>query len=800
MSQGRVDPLRADHARPDPSFGVAVRQSASRPDVRLAGPAVCAWAGAFLATSGQPAGLALLAVCGLLAAAVVVAARRGGWAAAACVLGLVAGLGMGGLRWAGLRVDQVDQLARAGAAARVMLVVTGDPAPHAGRTQGSQRRGADLIAVPARMVTLTAGGRLVRMRVPVLVLAVQPDSLDRWRRLLPGQRLAARVVLRPAEPGEPLAAVALARSPPYLLGRPPLVQRAAGHLRAGLRQAVVSLPAGPRGLLPGLVVGDTSRMPPQLVDDFRTAGLTHLVAVSGANVAIVVGFVLLVARWLGTRGRWLPLLGALATAGFVVLARPQPSVLRAAVMGGVALLALATGRRRTSLAALAAAVLLLVLVDPWLARSYGFVLSTLATAALIVLAPGWTTALRDRGLPTAIAAAVAVPLAAQAVCGPVVAMIAGQVSLVAVLANLLAAPAVAPATVLGVLATVVSVVSSRLASLIADAAALPAWWIVTVAERSATAPMASIGWSTSVESAVVLAVLTVALSAAVRRLSRRPRLALACVVLVVVGLVVTASSPGWPPRGWLLVACDVGQGDGLVLSAGAAGAVVVDAGPDPRLMDRCLRRLRVHAIAVVVLSHFHADHVEGLPGVLHGRRVGEIVVSPYGEPAAERDRVLAWASAAHVPVRVVTVRERVTVGPLAWRVLWPRRVIEGEGSAPNNASIVMLVDTEGVRLLLCGDVEPPAQRALLSTWAAGPVDVLKVAHHGSAYQAPELLAAVRPRVAVISVGAQNDYGHPARRTLRALARIGAVVRRTDRDGTVAVVGPAARLRVVGGPG
>jgi competence protein ComEC len=105
-----------------------------------------------------------------------------------------------------------------------------------------------------------------------------------------------------------------------------------------------------------------------------------------------------------------------------------------------------------------------------------------------------------------------------------------------------------------------------------------------------------------------------------------------------------------------------------------------------------------------------------------------------------------------------------------------------------------------VRLLLCGDVEPPAQLALLTTWTAGTVDVLKVAHHGSAYQSPALLAAVRPRVAVISVGADNDYGHPAPRTLRTLRRLGALVRRTDRDGTVAVVGPAAALHVVDGPG
>jgi competence protein ComEC len=770
------------------------------PDVRLAGPALSAWLGAFVTTSGWLTGPGMLELVALVALVAGLASCRARWAVVAACLALLAGLAMGQLRWAGLHVDAVDRLARDGATARVTLVVTGDPATLAGRTQGSSRRGADLVSVPARLVSLTARGQLVRARLPMLVLAINADSVTAWRRLLPGQRVVARVVLRPAEPGEPLAAVALARSPPDLRGRPPLVQRGAGDLRAGLRRAVARLPAGPRGLLPGLVLGDTSRMPGDLVDDFRTAGLTHLVAVSGANVAIVVGFVLLSARWFGVRGRWLPVLGAVATAGFVVLARPQPSVLRAAVMGGVALLAMATGRRRSGLAALGAAVLLLVLVDPWLARSYGFVLSTLATGALVVLAPGWTVALRARGLPAGIAAAVAVPLAAQAVCGPVIAMLAGRVSLVAVLANLLAAPAVAPATVLGVLATMASVLSGHLACWIAAAGALPAWWIVVVAQHSAAAPMASLGWSTSVGAALLLAALTVAASAAVRRLARRPWLAGGAAVLLVVALAMAASTPGWPPRGWLLVVCDVGQGDGLVLSAGRAGVVVVDAGPDPRMMDNCLRRLGVHSVAMVVLSHFHADHVEGLPGVLRGRRVGEIVVGPYGEPAAERARVLSWAAAAQVPVRLVTVGEQVHLGPLRWQVLWPRRVIEGEGSTPNNASIVMLVHSDGVRLLLCGDIEPAAQRALLESWAAGPVDVLKVAHHGSAYQSPELLAALRPRVAVISVGADNDYGHPAPRTLRALHRLGALVRRTDRDGTVAVVGPAARLRVVRGPG
>jgi competence protein ComEC len=202
-------------------------------------------------------------------------------------------------------------------------------------------------------------------------------------------------------------------------------------------------------------------------------------------------------------------------------------------------------------------------------------------------------------------------------------------------------------------------------------------------------------------------------------------------------------------------------------------------------------------VPVVVLSHLHADHVEGLPGVLRGRQVGEVVIGPYGEPAAEHSRVLAWARSAQVPVRVADTGERMYVGPLSWQVLWPTRIIEGDGSAPNNASLVLLADDAGVRMLLTGDVEPPAQRALLARWGAGSVDVLKVAHHGSAYQSPELLPAVRPRVALISVGAQNDYGHPAPSTLRALQRWGVLVRRTDRDGTVAVVGPSGRLRVVG---
>ena len=788
MSDRRGDAADPDGMRP-----------AAPPDLRLVAPALAVWTGAFTGSGLRPdlPAWPTAAALGLVLAMAGWAWQRTRVTLALVLLCLLVGAAAGGLRVAGVHAGPVDEWAAAGAAATATVVVTADPV----RVQGGQ---ASVHAAQAHAVylvrvafrTVTARGSVLEGRLPGLVVA----EGRRWARLLPGQRARAEGTLRAARPGQPVTAVLSVRGPPELLGRPPVVQRAAGDLRAGLRDAVSGLPAAERGLVPGLVVGDTSRMPPDLEDDFRTAGLTHLTAVSGANLVIVVGFVLHVGRWLGVRGRWLPVLGALALVGFVVLARPQPSVLRAAAMGLVGLAALSTGRRRSSVAALAAATVLLLLVDPWLSRSYGFALSVLATAGLLVLAPGWATWLNARRVPMPLAQAFTVPAAAQVACAPVVAMLSEQVSLVAVPANLLVAPAVAPATVLGVLATLAGAVADPVAALLGGAAGWPAAWIVAVARAGAALPHAAADWPGTTGGALVLAGLLVGGVLVLRWASHRPPVLAACCAVGVVLAGVQLASPGWPPRGWLLVACDVGQGDALVLSAGSAGAVVVDAGPDPRLVDRCLRGLGVERVALVVLTHLHADHVEGLPGVLRGRSVGAVQVGPYGEPAAGLERVRNWAAATGVPVTQAQPGDQVVVGPLRWEVLWPERIIRGDGSEPNNASLVLLAERDGVSMLLTGDVEPPAQRALLARRRWGSVAVLKVAHHGSAYQDPRFLASAAPRVALVSVGADNDYGHPAPATMRRLTALGAVLGRTDRDGALAVVGPADRLRLVTGPG
>jgi competence protein ComEC len=780
-------------------------------DLRLVLPALATWAGAFAGTAAwrSPLSVGLVAavsagalVLSLLGAAGLAARARAGPAgrrpAALLATLLTVGAAAGGLAAGSLAVlaalqGPVDELAASRATVSGRATVLGDPVRPAATVAGS-RRAPPLLVVPMRLEVVQARGRTVRVRSRVVGL-LHGGAHRAAAGLLPGQRVRVAGRLGPVRDGPPAAAVLRLTRPPEHVGRPPPLQTAAGDLRAGLRRAVVGLPPDERGLLPGLVLGDTSRLPPALQADFRTAGLTHLVAVSGANLAIVSGFVLLVGRWSGLRGRALPLLAAGSIAGFVVLARPEPSVLRAAAMGALALLALATGRRRRSLAALAATVVVLLLVDPWLARSYGFVLSALATGALVTLATSWTGRWSSAGVPRPLAAAFAAPLAAQLVCAPVVVLLSDQVSLVAVPANLLAGPAVAPATVLGVLATVASAVHSGTAAGLAWLAGGFVWWIVHVARWSAGLPSAAVGWPGSLAGAALLGAATLVAVTAARSAGRRPVPAAACAVVLVVALVVPARAPGWPPRDWVLAVCDVGQGDALVLPAGSGAAVVVDAGPDPSAVDRCLRRLGVRSVAVLLLTHLHADHVEGVPGVLRGRRVGELQVGLLDEPPAELARVQRWAAAARVPVTRAHLGDRVRVGPLSWTVLWPARVVHA-GSEPNNASTVLLVRVRGVSLLLTGDVEPEAQRVLLARGGLGRVDVLKVAHHGSAYQDPDLLAKVRPRLAVVSAGEDNGYGHPARSTLAALRRAGAVVGRTDRDGTLLVAGSGRSVRLV----
>lgn len=867
---GAKTPRAAVHLSSGNRLGASHPRQEGPVDLRLVPPALAAWATAALMLDAPPRwAVTTVAICVAVAGALMVTwTARGrprtsgerspmtrGWShgppargrpqgvrhlwgrltVAAVLLCTAASAGSAALHGADLRRGPVPGSAREYAEVEAELRVTSDPRRTRPRTASAHAM-PPTVVLDAQVVRVTkADGSQSVTRAPVLVI-VRTEGGDAkpgarkagsrpWLALLPSTRLRVQGRLAPPLPRGGRTAAVLRVSggrAPHVIGPPSAAQRLAGELRAGLREATGGLPADARALLPGLVIGDTSRVPAELEEAFRATDLTHLLAVSGANLTIVLALLIGppgmaqraerrgLAPMLGIPLRTTALLGGMLTLGFVIVCRPEPSVLRAAACGLIALLAIATGRRRSLIPALAAAVLLLVLWDPWLARSYGFLLSVLATGALLTLAPRWGAALRERGVPPRPAEALAAAAAAQAVCAPVVAVLAARVSLVAVPCNLLAEFAVAPATVLGFAALAVAPVAMPVAQVLAWGAGWPTGWIAEIARTGAALPGSGVDWPGGWRGGLLLALATVAVALAGRGLARHPWLAAACALLLLLVIVqpppLTRVIAGWPPQGWRMVMCDVGQGDALVLAAGEGAGVVVDAGPDPVAVDRCLRSLGVTRVPLVLLTHFHADHVAGLPGVLRGREVGAIQTTGFDEPSAQAEFVRRQAAAKGVRVTRAAAGQRRRAGALEWRVLWPQAEPRMRPEGPNDASVTLLVRSAGLSLLLLGDLEPPAQRALLRSPAAAwltSVDVLKVAHHGSANQDPELLRRAAPRLALISCGAENMYGHPAPVTVAALRAEGAEVLRTDRQGAIAVLASgrssAPRLEVATRP-
>lgn len=286
------------------------------------------------------------------------------------------------------------------------------------------------------------------------------------------------------------------------------IHRAAHHLRARFADSArLVLPPAEAAMLPALVLGDTSAVPAETAAEFRESGLSHLTAVSGANVTIVCGAVLMSALLIGPRAA--VGLAALTLVAFVVVVQPSPSVLRAAVMGAITLLAVLSHRRRQALPALAATVTALMIGAPRLAVDVGFALSASATAALVLLAPVWSRRLTGRGWPKPLADAVSVALAAQLVTAPLVAGVSGSLSLIAVAANLAVAPVIPPITVIGTAAAALCALWPAGAELLIRFTGPEVWWLLGVARWAAGMPAASVPVPSGVAGVVAVAVAVV---------------------------------------------------------------------------------------------------------------------------------------------------------------------------------------------------------------------------------------------------------------------------------------------------
>lgn len=769
-------------------------------DLRLVPAAVAVW------TAGL-AGLLLAwwlaAVVGVVAAgSAVVLLRLGRWP----LFGVAGALLIAGLLVAGpltvvlhdAATDPLREHAERGGAAVVRLTVSDRPRPVHTAGYANQRGSGHTVVIRGEVDAASVDGAPVHSTGRILLVA----PADSWAAVLPGQHVSAAGALAPARSGELLVGVLQVRDGPAGVSPAPWWQRIAQSMRASLREVCGVLDPDEAGLLPGLVVGDTTALPRRVEEEFLDAGMSHLTAVSGANLVIVCGAVLLLMRLARVGPRTAAVAAAAVLLGFVILVGYEPSVLRAGVMAAVGLLALYLGRKGSAMPALSFAVLLLVLLDPAMAVSVGFALSVVATAALVLLAPRWAAALRGRGIPVGVAEGIAVPLAAFVVTAPIIAGMAGEISLVTVAANVLAAPVVGLATIFGFAAAVTASVAPWLAEVFVRLAGPEVSWLVLVAREAAAVPGAVIAWPSGWWGGLLAAAGGFALILLLRHRHARSAVAVLVVGAATVLVPVTVLAPGWPPDGWTMVACDVAQGDGLVVATGEQDSgVVIDTGTELGQIDRCLDRLDVDHVPLVALSHLHADHIGGLAAVLDGRSVGGIAVGPGRTPSWAWSEVVQLAQRHGVQLVDLVAGQRLRWPRLQLQVIGPRyppsqRSGEADGTEINNASLVIMASTPAGRVLFTGDVELAAQSDLIASGEDLRADVLKVPHHGSRYTLPAFIAAVEPRIAVISVGADNPYGHPNRTTLGLLRATGALVVRTDLGGDAAILADNAGPLVV----
>ncbi len=594
----------------------------------------------------------------------------------------------------------------------------------------------------------------------------------------------------------------------------PRAEQLRDRAEAGLGRG---MPAREAELAKGFVLGEDEGIDAGTAEDFRRAGLSHLLAVSGQNVTLLA---LLAMPLLGALGiplgqRLLWVLALIAV--YVPLTGAGPTIQRAAVMGALGILATLAGRRASRFYALAVAAGLTLAVDPSIGSDVGWQLSFAAVLGILIWAGSLRVALwrclaggepgrparKAGGLRGALVEGLAITVAATVATAPLIAFHFERVSTTTLFANVLALPAVAPAMWLGMASAGAAQVPGFPTELLNGPNALLLAYIAQVAAWCAAPDWAELELRLSGKALAATFATFALVSIGLRlagpwwrrrrgvRAARAHRSSGASSRLhraVAVGLALAGSlalawpggdvGAGRPPHGLRVTFLDVGQGDAILLQPAHAPAVLVDGGPADAGLLRMLADAGVDELGAVVATHDQSDHVGGIEELLGAVPIGQLL---YGR--LSRD-LKAAAGAAATPTQQVSQGIAIRSGRLHLEFLWPPRELLSQppGADPNQLALVAVARWRGFAMLLSADAE--AEAVPLDP---GHVDLLKVAHHGSADAGlGDLLDRTRPALAVISAGKGNPYGHPTATTLATLAAGGVSVLRTDRDGAVVI--------------
>jgi competence protein ComEC len=569
-------------------------------------------------------------------------------------------------------------------------------------------------------------------------------------------------------------------------------------VRAALGEAAGRGLGGDRQtLVRGMALGGGGGLTDQVADDMRRAGIWHLLAVSGQNIAYVVLAIQWLVDALGLRRRPGTAVALGCVIVYLLACDGGASVWRAGIVGCLVLVGDLVDRERDRGYLMLVGLAVLLGMQPRGIADPGLQLSFAAVGGLLLLGPTlrtWMLGFFDSRGAEYVASSIAATLAT----APITIANFGTMSLVGVAVNVLVSPLAGPVVIAALLGAVVGVASPSLGEVPTLVAGWGASLIADIAHAAATVPGASqsmAGPGIAVTIAVVVAIPVVRWwlwsSTAPSRIPRRAALVAAGIALAaVVQLAVAASrrSAPWPAVPTITV-LDVGQGDAIVLRSPEGGAVLVDTGPDgaPARAVGQLAAVGVHRLSAVLVTHHQADHDGALGDVLASVPSASVYAPQAGAVAPSLHARLGRA------VQPLAAGDQLRVGQWTLDVLWPPASLpKGD---PNDGALVIRATCPNFAVLLGSDAEGVVLRRL----PIGRVDVVKVSHHGS--DDPDLaavLTSARPSVGVISVGAGNSFGHPTSATLATLAQFGVDVRRTDRDGPVTVQMAGGRLRVTGG--
>ncbi|MFL5834753.1 MAG: ComEC/Rec2 family competence protein [Solirubrobacterales bacterium] len=569
-----------------------------------------------------------------------------------------------------------------------------------------------------------------------------------------------------------LAAVAIGKS-----GE--IRERAAEGLGRGM-------PPREAALARGFVLGEDEEIDERTKEDFRRAGLSHLLAVSGQNVTLLALLAMPVLGALGIplRQRMFWMLGLIAV--YVPVAGAGPSIQRAGVMGALGLLATLAGRRSSRFYALAVAAALTLAIDPGIAADVGWQLSFAAVLGILILAAPLAGAIASRvgsgSWRRALAEGVAMTIAATLATAPLIAFHFETLSTTTLVANVLALPAVAPAMWLGMCAAGLAQVPGIPLEPLNGLNALLLAYIAQVASWCAAPNWAELQVHLDGRGLAAAYLVLVLAVLACRRWPRQ------CLALAAAALALWLPLPNGigdggatvaPDHGLRVEVLDVGQGDAILLQPAGGPAVLVDGGPPGAGLERQLEEAGVERLGAAVVSHDQSDHVGGIEELIGSMPVERLLF------ARLRRELVARATAAGARAERIVAGQELHSGRLRLQVLWPPPELVASpaaGADPNQLALVIEAHWGQFSMLLTADAE--AEAVPLDP---GPIDVLKVAHHGSDDAGlGDLLERAHPQLAVISVGEGNPYGHPTAGTLRTLARHRVPTLRTDEDGAVVI--------------